>query len=142
MGAWLAGSMRTYPCRMRAHLLTTFTDVQMSAEQSRSLKIKANAVKRTTKEYLYYFKEKDQEEAKLQKMRDNGGDPYDIKQQENVVQESTVMIPATKKSLESQLADLKGFLTELGVAYDSAGTEKEETDQILAAAKEALSKGG
>jgi tubulin-specific chaperone A len=106
------------------------------------LKIKSSAVKRTTKEYLYYFKEKDQEDTKLQKMRDSGGDPYDIKQQENVVQESAVMIPATKKSLESRLADLRGFLEELGELYEGAGKEKDETDDIMRAADEAVNAGG
>ena len=114
--------------------------LQLTAAQGKSLKIKSGAVKRTTKEYLYYFKEKEQEETKLQGMRDQQADPHDIKQQENVVQESSVMIPATRKSLEGQLADLKASLSELGSAYEAAGEQKEEVDSIIAAAEEALSK--
>lgn len=114
--------------------------LQLTAAQGKSLKIKSGAVKRTTKEYLYYFKEKEQEETKLQGMRDKQADPHDIKQQENVVQESSVMIPATRKSLEGQLADLKASLSELGSAYEAAGEQKEEVDSIIAAAEEALSK--
>jgi tubulin-specific chaperone A len=112
--------------------------LQLSAEQSRTLKIKTGAVKRTTKEFKYYFKEKDQEEKKLRGMRDKEADAYDIKQQENVVQESNVMIPATKKSLEAQLAELKACIAELGTAYDGAGEQKEEADAVVAAADEAL----
>jgi tubulin-specific chaperone A len=112
--------------------------LQLSPEQARNLKIKAGAVQRLTKEYLYYFKEKDQEEKKLQGMRDKEGDPYDIKQQENVVQESSVMIPATRKSLESQLAELRSCIQELGDAYASSKEQKEETDKVVASAEEAL----
>lgn len=95
-------------------------------------------MRRTTKEYLYYFEEKAQEGKKLQKMRDEEQDPYDIKQQENVVQESCVMIPATRKSLESQLAELKSCIQDAGDAYAAATEQKEEIDGIVAAAHEAL----
>ena len=111
----------------------------MSAEQLRSLAIKKNAVKRTTKEYLYYFKEKDAEEGKLAKMRADGADTYDIKQQENVVQESTVMIPERRKSLEGLLADLRSALIELGDDLAADAKEREDAQAVVAEAEAALS---
>ncbi|KAK0583387.1 hypothetical protein LWI29_036387 [Acer saccharum] len=46
-------------------------------------------------------------------MKDKGADPYDLKQQENVLAESRIMIPDCRKRLEAVLADLKGNLAEL-----------------------------
>ncbi|MFS7897447.1 putative tubulin binding cofactor A [Helianthus anomalus] len=43
-------------------------------------------------------------------MKEKGVDPYDLKQQENVLAESRMMIPDCCKRLESSLADLKGIL--------------------------------
>uniref|UniRef100_A0A251VGL2 Tubulin-specific chaperone A n=1 Tax=Helianthus annuus TaxID=4232 RepID=A0A251VGL2_HELAN len=43
-------------------------------------------------------------------MKEKGVDPYDLKQQENVLAESRIMIPDCCKRLESSLADLKGIL--------------------------------
>ncbi|XP_021985204.1 tubulin-folding cofactor A [Helianthus annuus] len=43
-------------------------------------------------------------------MKEKGADPYDLKQQENVLAESRMMIPDCCKRLESSLADLKGIL--------------------------------
>ena len=39
-------------------------------------------------------------ENKTQKMRDDGRDEYDIKKQEEILQESYMMIPHSKKQLE------------------------------------------
>jgi tubulin-specific chaperone A len=110
----------------------------MSAEQLRSLKIKTGAVKRTTKEHLYYFKERDRELAKLQKMKGDGADPYDVKQQENVLQESTVMIPESRKSLEGLLSDLKAFLKESSSNLPPDSKEMEDARKVLSEADAAL----
>lgn len=112
--------------------------MQISAENARQLKIKLGAVKRTTKEYLYYFDEKTREEKRLQSMKESNQDAYDIKQQENVVQETCVMIPATKKSLEEHLGGLQTFVQELGESLVPGTEQKEEVDSILKAAGDAL----
>ncbi|PRQ56915.1 putative tubulin binding cofactor A [Rosa chinensis] len=43
-------------------------------------------------------------------MKGKGADPYDLKQQENVLVESRMMIPDCQKRLETSLAALKGTL--------------------------------
>ncbi|MFS8022288.1 putative tubulin binding cofactor A [Helianthus anomalus] len=58
--------------------------------------------------YMFLFVER--EAAKTADMKEKGADPYDLKQQENVLVESTMMIPGCCKRLESSLADLKGIL--------------------------------
>lgn len=112
--------------------------MQMSADQLRDLKIKSGAVKRTTKEYIYYFKELDTEKARLEKMKSEGKDEYDLKQQENVVAESGIMIPETKKSLEQVLKALQDCLSQLEGTLPAESKEREEAEEIVKAAKHAV----
>ena len=79
----------------------------------RNLKIKTSTCKRLVKELHSYEKEVEREAAKTVDMKDKGADPYDLKQQENVLAESRMMIPDCRKRLEAALADLKGNLAEL-----------------------------
>ncbi|XP_073278313.1 tubulin-folding cofactor A-like [Primulina huaijiensis] len=79
----------------------------------RNLKIKTSTCKRVVKELESYEKEVEREAAKTADMKANAADPYDIKQQENVLAESRMMIPDCHKRLEAALTDLKGFLVEL-----------------------------
>lgn len=110
----------------------------MSAEQKRNLKIKTGAVKRTAKEYLYYFSEKTKEEAFLEKMRIISADPYDIKQQENVVQESQMMIPETKKQLAGLLADLKEYYAGVQDSLDPDAEEVKAASEVIASTEDSL----
>ncbi|KAF8412851.1 hypothetical protein HHK36_000823 [Tetracentron sinense] len=76
----------------------------------RNLKIKTGTCKRIIKELHSYEKEVEREAAKTADMKEKGADPYDLKQQENVLAESRMMIPDCNKRLEASLADLKGTL--------------------------------
>ncbi|XP_073045264.1 tubulin-folding cofactor A-like isoform X3 [Primulina eburnea] len=76
----------------------------------RNLKIKTSTCKRIVKELHSYEKEVEREAAKTADMKANAADPFDIKQQENVLAESRMMIPDCHKRLEAALTDLKGFL--------------------------------
>ncbi|KAK7385997.1 hypothetical protein VNO78_32017 [Psophocarpus tetragonolobus] len=78
----------------------------------RNVKIKTSTCKRIVKELHSYEKEVEREAAKTADMKEKGADPYDLKQQENVLAESRMMIPDCRKRLEASLADLKGILAE------------------------------
>ncbi|CAL1406124.1 unnamed protein product [Linum trigynum] len=91
----------------------------------RNLKIKTSTSKRIVKELHSYEKEVEREAAKTSDMKDKGADPYDLKQQENVLAESRMMIPDCHKRLEAALADLKATLAEL---EESGETEEPEID--------------
>lgn len=65
---------------------------------------------RMVKEAASYEKEAKAQEAKIQSMRDAGKDSYDIKKQEEVLQESYMMIPDSKARLNGALEDLQAFL--------------------------------
>ncbi|XP_010906045.1 tubulin-folding cofactor A [Elaeis guineensis] len=96
----------------------------------RNLKIKTATCKRILKELHSYEKEVEKEAAKTADMKDKGADPYDLKQQENVLAESRMMVPDCRKRLEAALADLKGTLAELKES-NQQGIEIEETDGII-----------
>ncbi|CAL9006188.1 unnamed protein product [Prunus brigantina] len=86
---------------------------QVSMASLRNLKIKTGTCKRIVKELHSYEKEVEREAAKTADMKEKGADPYDLKQQENVLAESRMMLPDCQKRLEASLADLKGILAEL-----------------------------
>ncbi|XP_008805357.1 tubulin-folding cofactor A-like [Phoenix dactylifera] len=96
----------------------------------RNLKIKAATCKRVLKELHSYEKEVEKEAAKTADMKEKCADPYDLKQQENVLAESRMMVPDCHKRLEAALADLKGILAELKES-NQQGIEIEEADNII-----------
>lgn len=98
------------------------------------LKTQLGICKRMLKEVQSYEKEVVTNEARVQKMRDEGKDPYDIRKQEEVLQESYMMIPDSKARLESTLADLEALLDECkegDASVDAALVE--EAKSIIAA---------
>ncbi|KNA22829.1 hypothetical protein SOVF_030380 [Spinacia oleracea] len=98
----------------------------------RNLKIKTSTCKRLVKELHSYEKEVEREAAKTADMKEKNADPYDLKQQENVLAESRMMIPDCRKRLESALADLKGTLVELEVSSEKEGPEIDEARSTIA----------
>ncbi|GIL82774.1 hypothetical protein Vretimale_8334 [Volvox reticuliferus] len=83
-----------------------------SAELLKQCKVKTSSVKRLHKEVGYYEKERDKEQARVDKMKAEGAESSDIKQAENVLQESAMMIPQTRQRLEAALAELQSFVAE------------------------------
>ena len=97
----------------------------------RSLKIKTSTCKRIVKELHSYEKEVEREAAKTADMTEKGADPHDLKQQENVLAESRMMIPDCRKRLEAALADLKGLLAELEESDEKASPEIDEARNTI-----------
>ncbi|XBH65671.1 tubulin-folding cofactor A-like [Aegilops tauschii subsp. strangulata] len=79
----------------------------------RSLGIKTRTCRRAMRELRSYEEEVEKEAAKTAAMKERGADPYDLKQQENVLAESRMMIPDCHKRLEATLAELEATLAEL-----------------------------
>lgn len=78
-------------------------------------------MKSLTKEAAAYEKEAVAQEAKIATMREAGRDIYDIKKQEEVLQESYMMIPDSKGRLQAALEDLQAFLVRLGFGFWGGG---------------------
>ncbi|CAI8605002.1 unnamed protein product [Vicia faba] len=105
----------------------------------RSLKIKTSTCKRLVKELDSYEKEVLRESAKTADMKDKGADPYDIKQQENVLAESRMMVPDSRKRLEAALEELKGTLAALlEVTDEKEGTEIDDALNTIVEVEQVL----
>merc|ERR1719160_478088 len=75
-------------------------------ETARQLRIKTGSVKRLHKELGMYSQELERETARVEKMKADGVDEYDVKQAEQVKTESAMMIPDCRQRLESALSEL------------------------------------
>ncbi|KAK4397081.1 Tubulin-folding cofactor A [Sesamum angolense] len=98
----------------------------------RNLKIKTSTCKRIVKELHSYEKEVEREAAKTADMKAKAADPYDLKQQENVLAESRMMVPDCRKRLEAALSDIKGTLAELEESGQKEGLEFDDARSIIA----------
>ncbi|XP_017877046.1 tubulin-specific chaperone A [Ceratina calcarata] len=82
----------------------------MSDPRIRTLKIKTGVVKRLAKEKVTYEKEAAQQRERIQKLKEQDKDGYDIKKQEEVLQESLMMVPDCQRRLVKAYAELKNIL--------------------------------
>ncbi|GFR79577.1 tubulin-specific chaperone A [Elysia marginata] len=95
----------------------------MADPRIKQIKIKTGVVKRLTKEKDSYEKEAKQLEAKVEKMKADGKDEYDIKKQGEVLQESRSMVPDTIRRLKKAYDELDELLktTALNTTLKSLG---------------------
>ncbi|XP_011883117.1 PREDICTED: tubulin-specific chaperone A [Vollenhovia emeryi] len=112
----------------------------MSDPRIRTLKIKTGVVKRLAKEKVTYEKEAAQQRERIQKLKDQDKDSYDIKKQEEVLQESLMMVPDCQRRLVKAFEELKKIL-------DTEQDLKEvegyiEAEKVLQEAEEQLPKEG
>ncbi|XP_063982400.1 tubulin-specific chaperone A [Diachasmimorpha longicaudata] len=82
----------------------------MSDPRLRTLKIKTGVVKRLAKEKVTYEKEVTLQKERIQKYKDQGKDSHDIRKQEEVLQESLMMIPDCQRRLVKASEELKKIL--------------------------------
>jgi len=82
----------------------------MSDPRIRTLKIKTGVVKRLAKEKVTYEKEAAQQRERIQKLKEQDKDGYDIKKQEEVLQESLMMVPDCQRRLIKAFEELKKIL--------------------------------
>ncbi|KAH7961168.1 tubulin-specific chaperone A [Rhipicephalus sanguineus] len=82
----------------------------MDAAAIRNLKIKTGIVKRMTKEKAAYLKEVEVERERAAKMKEMGKEEYDVKRQEQVINETLSMVPDSHKRLLVAYNELKEVL--------------------------------
>nr|ACO52044.1 Tubulin-specific chaperone A [Aquarana catesbeiana] len=82
----------------------------MADPRLRQIKIKAGVVKRLYKDKVMYEKEAKQQEEKVERMKTAGEDEYVLKKQNEVLQESRMMIPDCSRRLEAASTDLAQIL--------------------------------
>jgi tubulin-specific chaperone A len=98
---------------------------------AQKLKTQLGIAKRMVKEVSSYELEVVTNEARIQKMRDDGKDPYDIRKQEEVLQESYMMIPDSKARLEAVVEELRA-------AADGCEGEEDVDAAVLSEAREII----
>ncbi|XP_035667272.1 tubulin-specific chaperone A-like [Branchiostoma floridae] len=91
----------------------------------RQIKIKTGVVKRIGKEKTMYGKEVLKEEERLEKFKSEGKDDHDIRKQEEVLQESKMMIPDCRRRLMTAHEELTKML--------EAEADLNETEEFKAA---------
>lgn len=83
---------------------------------------------RLHKEHASYFKEAEQQKERIQRMKDEGADPYDIKKQYDVLEDTTKMIPDVWKRYEQNREQLEAIL---GDPAHADSTEEKEAKELL-----------
>ena len=82
----------------------------MADPRLRTLKIKTGVVKRLAKEKVVYEQEADQQRVRIEKFKQEGKDEYDIRKQEEVLQESLMMVPDCQRKLVKAIEELKSIV--------------------------------
>ncbi|XP_066591628.1 tubulin-specific chaperone A-like [Prorops nasuta] len=102
----------------------------MSDPRLRILKIKTGVVKRLAKEKITYEKEAAQQRERIQKLKEQDKDGYDIRKQEEVLQESLMMVPDCQRRLIKAFEELKKILdTEQDLKEEEGYIEAEKVLQ-------------
>eukprot|EP00118_Oscarella_pearsei_P025713 m.308641 g.308641 ORF g.308641 m.308641 type:complete len:103 (+) comp44422_c0_seq1:51-359(+) len=94
----------------------------------KQLKIKTAVVKRLVKEKASYEKEATQQEAKVQKMKEEGQDEYVVKKQMECLEETRTVLPDCQRRINAAVADLKAVV--------QAGESLKETEEYKAAVEQ------
>ncbi|XP_044262044.1 tubulin-specific chaperone A [Tribolium madens] len=82
----------------------------MADPRLKTLKIKTGVVKRLAKEKVTYEKEADQQRNRIERLKREGKDEYDIRKQEEVLQESLMMVPDCQRRLALAYDELTKIL--------------------------------
>merc|ERR1712137_958124 len=103
----------------------------------RQLIVKTGCCNRLMKEVCSYEQELQQQKATIAKYKEEGRDPYDIKQQENALQETEQVLPDSIRRLEGALELLQDLVEDSEDKYDCTAAKEviAETEEFLKARK-------
>ena len=103
----------------------------------RQLRIKTGIVSRISKDISSYQVEADIQQQRLDRMKMEGQDEYDILKMGQVVQESLMMVPHCVKKLVTARADLESLLETLSdvTVRDLEAGEEAEVARMIRKAK-------
>lgn len=99
-----------------------------SAATVRNLKIKTGVVKRLGKEVISYQKEYVQQQARIDKLIAQNADIHDINKQKEVLEETNVMIPDSKRRLNVAYKELTDLIELMIKENPDIKESKEITD--------------
>ena len=99
----------------------------MADTRLKQIKIKTGIVKRIAKEKVCYEKEANDQRARVQKLKEEGKEEYYVKKQEEVLQESLMMVPECQRRLVKAFDELQKILKD--------EKDLEETEEYTSAKK-------
>ncbi|XP_066994038.1 tubulin-specific chaperone A [Anabrus simplex] len=99
----------------------------MADPRIKAIRIKTGVVKRIAKEKVTYEREAEQQSEKIQVYKNEGKEEHYIRKQEEVLQESLMMVPDCQRRLANAFEDLKNLL--------ESEIELAETEEYIAAQK-------
>ncbi|EGR32675.1 tubulin-specific chaperone a, putative [Ichthyophthirius multifiliis] len=105
----------------------------------KQLKIKSGSVKRLQKEFISYQNEEKKSREKLEIMKTQGLDEYEIKKYTEFLEETQSVLPGCKQRLQDSLNEIVQWMNENGdsfVVKDSE--EKAQAQDIIQQANEFL----
>ena len=108
------------------NMKTSGTDLDKNT--LRQLRIKTGIVSRISKDISSYKDEAEIQQQRLERMKREGQDEYDIMKMGQVVQESLMMVPHCVRKLVTANADLEEFLETLPECDED--TEAEQTEAV------------
>ncbi|RZF37479.1 hypothetical protein LSTR_LSTR005354 [Laodelphax striatellus] len=82
----------------------------MTDPRIKTIKIKTGVVKRLMKDKVMYDKEARQQEVKIETLKSKGEDEYNIRKQEEVLQESLMMVPNCQRRLQKAYEELNSIV--------------------------------
>mmetsp|Transcript_29909 Transcript_29909/g.41339 ORF Transcript_29909/g.41339 Transcript_29909/m.41339 type:complete len:105 (+) Transcript_29909:75-389(+) len=102
-------------------------------DYKKQLKITTASCKRLSKDIDYYKGDAEKQKERIQKMKENGADEYDIKKQDEVLVETMTMIPDSQKRYDSKKEELQDLMKK-AVQEDPSiqeTTEYQDADAIF-----------
>ncbi|CAH1113431.1 unnamed protein product [Psylliodes chrysocephalus] len=112
----------------------------MADPRIRTIKIKTGVVRRLAKEKIVYEREAEAQKVRIEKLKAQGKDEYELRKQDEVLAEGLMMVPDCQRRLAVAYDDLKGILES---EKDLIETEEYKAAQkILDEAKYQLPKAG
>ncbi|KAL4506765.1 hypothetical protein ABPG72_001186 [Tetrahymena utriculariae] len=105
----------------------------------KQLKIKSGAVKRLQKEYVCYQHEEQKQKEKLEQMKQQGVDDYEIKKMTEFLEETQAVFPGCRTRLQDTLNEFTSWMNENGNNLAINDTqEKAEAEEIIQQATQFL----
>lgn len=97
------------------------------------LQIKVNALNRLMKEHKLYQREADEQKERVEKLKQENGDEYELKKMNEVLQDSQQMVPELQKKIRSSVDSLKDLLNSGEIDEDTTAANQtiEEAEKIL-----------
>lgn len=83
----------------------------MADPRLRTIKIKTGVVKRLTKEKVVYEKEAENQKQRVERYKKEGKDEYEVRKQEEVLQEGLMMVPDCQRRLLKAYDELQQILS-------------------------------